>query len=95
MKSIMVGVVNYFLQFILRVSPIKFVVMTVMFVLIEILMQVVWDMLPDWMNLNGIFNFLTPGMWFFLDLVNISLGAPLVISAYATKFLIRRIPVVG
>jgi hypothetical protein len=34
-------------------------------------------------------------VWYFLDLMNFSMGVSMVLSAYVTRFIIRRIPVIG
>jgi hypothetical protein len=33
--------------------------------------------------------------WYFLDLFAFSTGLPIIISAFLTRFLIRRLPVIG
>jgi hypothetical protein len=38
---------------------------------------------------------LNAGVWWVLDLFNLSYGVPLLISAYVARFLIRRLPVIG
>ena len=34
-------------------------------------------------------------VWFWLDLFAFSAGAPLIVSAFVTRFIIRRIPLIG
>ena len=46
-------------------------------------------------NLTSTFTGLDPGVWFFLDFFALGYGVPLMISAYITRFLIRRLPVIG
>lgn len=38
---------------------------------------------------------LSPGVWWFLDLFRADVGIPAVVSAWASRFIIRRIPVIG
>lgn len=95
MKAVLVGAVNYLFLLFVRVSPIHFIASLVIFFLLNLMIQAVFMFLPNWINLNGVFSYLTPEMWFFLDLLNINLGAPLMITAFVTRFLIRRIPIVG
>ena len=35
------------------------------------------------------------GTWYFLNVFQVTQGLSLVVSAYATRFVIRRIPVIG
>jgi hypothetical protein len=49
--------------------------------------------LPTAASLSGAFG--GSDIWFFLDLCGFSFGAPAIIAAYATRFIIRRIPVIG
>jgi hypothetical protein len=51
--------------------------------------------LPSASALAGAFGGIGEGVWYFMDLCAFSYGVPLVISAYATRFIIRRIPVIG
>jgi hypothetical protein len=51
--------------------------------------------LPTASALAGAFGNVGSDVWYFMDLCAFSYGAPLVISAYATRFIIRRIPVIG
>jgi hypothetical protein len=34
-------------------------------------------------------------VWYFLDLFNVTAGIPLLLSAWVTRFIIRRMPVIG
>lgn len=85
----------FLLNLVFSTGALKFLGFGLLFLLVELVIQVLWDLLPDWMTLNGIFSFMTPEMWWFLDLINFSFGAPLILSAYATRFLIRRLPIIG
>lgn len=45
--------------------------------------------------LNSSLASLSPAMWYFIDLTMFSVGFPLIVSAYITRFAIRRIPLLG
>ncbi len=45
--------------------------------------------------LSAAFNALPEGVWYWLNMTELSYGLPLIIGAYTTRFIIRRLPVVG
>ncbi|QIG06224.1 DUF2523 family protein [Proteus sp. ZN5] len=51
--------------------------------------------LPKSTNLSDLFNSLPDAIWFFLNLLQFPFGVPLVISAMVTRFIIRRLPIIG
>lgn len=51
--------------------------------------------LPTPGALTGALGGIGAGTWFFLDLAGFSYGFPLVIAAAASRFIIRRLPVIG
>lgn len=51
--------------------------------------------LPSASSLTAAFGGVGAGVWYFLDLCSFSYGAQLVIAAYAARFIIRRIPLIG
>ncbi len=82
----------------LRAVVVKAVVFTAIFAAVLILVPVVISYLGGFVSsggLNSAFGNLSGGVWFFLDSFNIAYGLPLVISAWVSRFLIRRLPVVG
>ncbi|MDX7986502.1 DUF2523 domain-containing protein [Xenorhabdus sp. 12] len=51
--------------------------------------------LPNSINLAELFGSLPDAIWYFLNLLQFPLGVPLVISAMVTRFIIRRLPIIG
>ncbi|EJD6378964.1 DUF2523 domain-containing protein [Providencia rettgeri] len=51
--------------------------------------------LPKSTNLAELFGSLPDAIWYFLNLLQFPLGVPLVISAMLTRFIIRRLPIIG
>lgn len=45
--------------------------------------------------LSSALNSVPSSVWYFLDLSNFSMGVSMVLSAYVTRFIIRRIPLIG
>lgn len=77
---------------------IKFVVLTTMFLLVKVFSDVAIGYLTGWMDTSGIsgaFGNLPAFVWYFVSVFKIDVGIQLMLSAYATRFLIRRLPVVG
>lgn len=95
MWAIMTNAMNYLVALVFRLSPIKFVVLVLIFVIFEVLLSIVWSLLPSWFNMNGLFNTIPSGVWYFLDMIGFDVGVPILIGAWTTRFLIRRIPFVG
>jgi hypothetical protein len=50
---------------------------------------------PTASSLSSAFGSIGADAWYFLDLFGFSAGAPLIVSAYVTRFVIRRLPVIG
>lgn len=46
-------------------------------------------------NVFAMFNSIPSGVGYFLSAFNLGFGLKIIISAYITRFLIRRIPVIG
>ncbi|RQS08982.1 DUF2523 domain-containing protein [Burkholderia sp. Bp9002] len=51
--------------------------------------------LPTAASLTQAFGSAGSGVWYFLDLCSVSYGVPLVVAAWAARFVIRRIPLIG
>lgn len=84
--------------FFMRAAVIKFVVVSAIVAALAILVPLVIDLLGAagmTAALNSAFGGLPPGVWFFIDLFQFSYGLPVLITAYVSRFLIRRLPIVG
>lgn len=84
-------------NWIFRGVVVKFVVMTALFGLLSFLMPLVSGLIAPFLgvNLSAVFGGLGSATWFWLDFFALGYGVPLMISAYITRFVIRRLPVVG
>jgi hypothetical protein len=94
MHAILWAVVSWLLREIL----IKFLVFTAVFALIALLVPFVVGWLANFIgigNLTVAFDVLPAGIWYFLDLFRLDFGVPFVISSFVSRFLIRRLPVIG
>lgn len=97
MFGIVLSALNVILGFVFRSIIVKFGVFFGLFFVVTEFVQVLIGsgLLPDSSSLNGVFAGIPSGVWYFLDLFNFSLGFSMILSAYATRFIIRRIPVIG
>lgn len=85
-------------SFLLREIVVKFIVFTAVFGLVAILVPVAIGYLGPYLSTGGLssaFSGLSGGVWFFLDFFQLGFGVPLLISAWVTRFIIRRLPVIG
>ncbi len=84
--------------FFVRGVFVKIIVMAAIFWAVSELTPWLMSHLTPWLgsaSLDAAFGSLPSSVWFFLDFMALDYGVPLVISAYVTRFLIRRIPVIG
>lgn len=81
-----------------RSVVINFVVMTAVYSVMAIFIPMVINQLSPYLGvdpLTSAFSALSPGVWWLLDIAALDFGIPLIIGAFITRFLIRRIPVIG
>ena len=91
-------VFDWALGWIFRGVVIKFVLFTALKLLMGVLVPMAAGYITNFISpgtLTAAFNSIPAGVWYFLDAFRIDIGAPLVISAYLNRFLIRRLPVIG
>lgn len=86
--------------FILRSVVVKFVVFFALFLIVKELVNVLVgsNLYPGATQASALSSSLSSipeSVWYFLDLFSVSSGLSTVVSAYATRFIIRRIPVIG
>lgn len=86
------------IAFLMREIVAKFVVFAAVFGLVAVLAPVAIGYLGPYLtggSLSSAFSGLSGSVWFFLDFFNLGFGIPLLISAAVTRFIIRRLPVIG
>lgn len=74
---------------------VKFIVFFALYFVATEFISYLAPKLPGAASLTSAFSGVAPGVWYFLDLFNISLGVKLCLAAYTTRFAIRRMPVIG
>ena len=95
MLNILLTFASSVFSFVFRQAVLKFLVVTVIFIIVEELSKVLLKYIPSVLSLNQYFSLIPGDLWYFLDLLAFSNGFPLVLSAYVTGFLIRRLPIIG
>lgn len=95
MFAILLSAVNALLAFVLRSFIVKFVLYFGLFFVMTEFIQILSPMLPNANGLSGALGGIPAGVWYFLDLFNVTAGIPMLLSAWVTRFVIRRIPIIG
>lgn len=95
MFGILVSALYSVLGWIVRSVLVKFVAFFALFFITTEFVVLIVPMLPGATALQQAFSIQAPGIWYFLDLFKIGFGISACLSAYVTRFIIRRIPVIG
>lgn len=95
MFGILLSAGNALLGWFVRGVLVKFVVMIALYWIVAELVSVMTSWLPTSSGLTSAFGGISVATWYFLDIFAFSTGVPLLVSAFVTRFLIRRIPVIG
>lgn len=83
---------------IFRGVVIKFVVLAGLFGIMAIVVPMLLDLIGPFIGVQALTNAfagIDPGVWWFLDMFQLDVGIPLLLSAFIARFLIRRLPVIG
>ena len=95
MFGILVSAFNLILGWLVRSVLVKFVVFFALYFVTTQFVGVIASWLPTGSGLTSAFGGVSAATWYFLDLFALSVGLPAVISACLTRFIIRRLPVIG
>lgn len=95
MFGIFLSALNSILGFVFRSVIVKFVLYFGLYFVTTEFISVIDALLPNAGTLNSAFSGISSGVWYFLDLFAFSQGLPLVMSAVITRFIIRRLPIIG
>lgn len=95
MFGIFLSVFNVVLAWVVRSVLVKFVVFFGLYFITTEFISVITNLLPNSSALNGALSGITPSLAYFLDAFALKTGLSLLVAAYVTRFLIRRIPVIG
>ena len=95
MFGILVSAFNFVLAWVVRSLLVKFVIFFGLYYITSEFIGFLVPLLPTSSNLSGAMSGLTSATWYFLSVFNVQSGLSMVVSAYSTRFIIRRIPIIG
>ncbi|VVE00108.1 hypothetical protein PCO31111_04628 [Pandoraea communis] len=95
--AIIASVLNTALGFMFRASVVKWATFFALWYVVSEFVVALKssNLFPQVSKLNEAFSGIPTGVWYWLDLFAVSQGAPMIISAMAARFLIRRLPIIG
>lgn len=89
------GLLSAVVGWLFRTVLLKFIVFTVMYLVLSAVIGYVTHLLPGPAALSSGLAAWSPAMWFFADLTLFTQFFPALIAAYVLRFSIRRIPLFG
>jgi hypothetical protein len=89
------GLISAAVGWLVKTVLVKFLLFTVMYLIVSAVCGVLISKLPGPGDLNSALASWSPAMWYFADLTMWTQFFPGVISAYILRFAIRRIPFFG
>lgn len=95
MFGILLSALNAILAFVMRSVIVKFAFYFALYFVTTEFLAILVAYLPTSSALSGAFSAIPPTVWYFLDMFQIASGIPIIIGAYITRFMIRRIPIIG
>ena len=97
MWAIALSALNSLFNFVMRKVVVQFFVMFAIFIPVVGFIAYLKGsgLLPTGANATGLLGNVSSYVWFFADMGALTYGIPLCISAYCTRFIIRRIPLIG
>lgn len=95
MFGILVSAFNFILAWVVRSVLVKFVLYFGLYFVTTEFIQIISSLLPNANSLNGALSGIAANTSYFLDVFALQTGLSLIISAYVTRFIIRRIPIIG
>ncbi|EES9565199.1 DUF2523 family protein [Escherichia coli] len=95
MFGILVSAFNTVLGFLLRTAVIKFIIFFSLYFIVQAFIPVLNALLPTNIDFISMFNSLPDSAWYFINIFAVTDGIKMMLSAYLTRFIIRRIPVIG
>lgn len=95
MLNILLPALQTFAGFLFRSIIVKFFLYFALFFVIKEFIDVLLPMFPGAGILTSALGGLTPSVWFFLDLFKFDVGINVCLAAFVTRFIIRRVPLLG
>lgn len=95
MFGILLSALNSILGWVFRSLLVKFALFFALYFITSEFVGFIAALLPNASSINGTLSGITVGTWFFLDAFQLPMGISALVSAYSTRFIIRRMPVIG
>lgn len=95
MFGILLSAINAALAWMVRSLLVKFFVFFAFYFITTEFVGFVVTLIPSPSSVTGTFSGMASGTWYFLNVFMVTQGLSAVVSAYATRFVIRRLPVIG
>jgi hypothetical protein len=97
MYGILISAFNSILGFALRTIVIKFVVFSTLFLIVSSFINYIVkaNVLPMLSNAQSAAGSIPSSVAYMFTIFNVWVGISMIISAYTTRFMIRRIPFIG
>jgi hypothetical protein len=95
MFGILLSALNTALAWVFRSLLVKFGIFFALYFVTTEFVGFVANLIPSASTVNGPLAGIGAGTWYFLNVFAITQGLSMVVSAYATRFVIRRLPVIG
>lgn len=95
MFGIVLSALNSVLAWVFRSLLVKFGVFFALYFITSEFVGLIVKLIPSTSSINGTLSGIGSATWYFLNVFMFNQGVSLVVSAYATRFVIRRIPVIG
>ncbi|ELG3530560.1 DUF2523 domain-containing protein [Salmonella enterica] len=92
---LLIAALGEILAFVFKQIIVKFILFTVMYLLLTQLAPLLTSYLPNSVNVSSLFNSLPSAVLWFLNISAFDITFPMIIVAYFTRFFIRRIPFIG
>lgn len=84
-----------FAGWLFKSAMVKWVFYFALFFFCTEIIQLLTPLLPGASSLSSAFAGLSPGLWYFLDTFKADYGVTACLGAFVTRFVIRRLPVIG
>lgn len=88
----------YVFSWLLKGAQLKFILFSVIAMLFTLVMTFVVPNIAGFISptaLSAAFASVDPKVWYFINLMDLGSGTALIISAYVSRFIIRRLPFIG
>jgi hypothetical protein len=95
MFGILLSAFNTILGFVFRSLIVKFVLYFGLYFVSTEFITVISSLFPSASSINSGLGGLSSGFWYFADICAFSQGLPIVLSAWLTRFIIHRVPLIG